>query len=201
MNRRKNIPGYTLIELIVSISILAFISVLFIANYRSNDQRSRVTGAANKLAADFRLVQSYALGAKKGRNGVIPLGGWCINFDAPRNYYTIFEDDDGNHKQQNSGSEDVLQINVDPKNILQIVGTKPSNPRKDYYEIYQGSTIVDQKKQVDVCYETPNPTVYITGYPGGGDVSGSSTYIKLIDTGTQQSKTIFVNDFGLIDVQ
>lgn len=198
MKKLKKSQGFTLIELIVSISIIAVITGLFLTDYKSANRTAMLSAATDHLVSDLRLVQSYALGAKLDKTGKVPRGGWCINFDSPKNYYTIFADANGDHQQAAGAAEDYRQVIVDPTNRIQIVGAKPFNPRKDYYEIYNGTVLAGEKKQMDICYETPVPTVYITGYPSG-IATGTNTQIKFIDTTNNLSMKILVNNFGLID--
>lgn len=200
---RPKTTGFTLTELVVSISILVLITSLFLANYSGAKNRARLDSAVMQLVSNLRLVQSYALGAKKTPGGEIPTGGWCIYLSAPQSYYRIFHDTSGNHRY-NSGEQFGSDVNIDPTGlILDLRGTQTTG--QPYYQIYQGSTLIAAKKDLHVCYESPLPTIYITGTnagTGGGSAvyTGSSTKIQVYDIGSDKYRNIFINDFGLIDV-
>ncbi len=67
---RKSAPlitfsGYTLIEILVGITIIALLFSLGYANYRDYARRQALIGAARKLKTDLRLAQEFALSGKK----------------------------------------------------------------------------------------------------------------------------------------
>lgn len=84
-------PAFTLIEMVVSISMIAIVTALFIANYRSANKRTDLIMTAQNLVADIHLAQNDTLGLVKYNNAV-PAGGWGVSFDVDNNYYTLFAD-------------------------------------------------------------------------------------------------------------
>lgn len=91
----NDLPGLTLIELLVSISIIALVSSAFILNYRSSNHRSDLVMAAQMVVADIHQAQNNALGLLNyGEQS--PAGGWGVHFDLskPDQYY-IFADLEG----------------------------------------------------------------------------------------------------------
>ena len=83
--------GFSLIELVVSLSIIAMITVLFMSNYRNGNKRTDLVMTAQKIVADIHLAQNNALGLVK-YNNMVPAGGWGVAFDKSKNNYTIFAD-------------------------------------------------------------------------------------------------------------
>jgi len=83
--------GFTLIELIVSISIMTLLTVLFLANYKSSNKRTDVIMTAQQIVSDIHLAQNNALGLVK-YNGLVPAGGWGISFDTSTTSYMMFAD-------------------------------------------------------------------------------------------------------------
>ena len=61
----KSYAGFTLIELMVSVSIVALVSGIFLVNYHSANKQSELSMSAQKLVSDIRLAQSYSLGSKE----------------------------------------------------------------------------------------------------------------------------------------
>ena len=99
---RKNNCGFTLIELIVSISIIGILTVVFIADFRAAGKKGDLSAAAQQMVSDIRKVQSYTLGLKEfdpGSGLDSPDGGWGVFLtrQTPRNiFYKIFADYDNN---------------------------------------------------------------------------------------------------------
>lgn len=90
----KNLrSGFTLIEMVVVMSIVVIMSVALFANYREIGDQGRVTVFTGKVREDLYLAQSYALAGKTTRYGISD--GWGINFNRNTNKYTIFSDLDG----------------------------------------------------------------------------------------------------------
>lgn len=90
---RVQLAGMSLIEMTVSIAMVAIIATLFIANYRSANKRTDLLMAAQTLVADLHLAQNNTLGLVK-YNGAVPAGGWGVHFDTAQNSYTMFADRD-----------------------------------------------------------------------------------------------------------
>ena len=88
----KNNLGFTMVEMIVSIGIVAMIAGIFLANYRGSDRSNQLNLAAEELASNIRLAQSYSLGLVEFE-GVTP-GAWGVNLKTGDDYYIIFADSD-----------------------------------------------------------------------------------------------------------
>ncbi len=74
---KKNL-GFTLIELMVVISILAILAVSFFVNFKSFGEDAALKNAASDIQSALRLAQSNALsGVKCGNEGGVP---WSIQF-------------------------------------------------------------------------------------------------------------------------
>lgn len=178
--------GFTLIELIVSVSIIAMVTGIFLANYSSANRRTDLTMTAQKMVTDIRLSQNYALGlARYGLSGSnnVPVGGWGVHIDL-NNYtnkkYVVFADDNGD-KIYNSGEDDIrygAQVTTLPTNII-------------INSITTGT-------KADVVFIPPDPVTTIT------DAANVSTYkqidIVLKDLKTNSIKTVRINYLGLVEV-
>ena len=90
LHKNKDFFGFTLIELIVSISIITLITGAFLTNYHSTNKRSELANSAQKMASDIRLAQQFGLNTKQF-SGAVPKGGWGAYFNkATPFFYTIF---------------------------------------------------------------------------------------------------------------
>lgn len=92
---RKSAPlitfsGYTLIEILVGITIIALLFSLGYANYRDYARRQALIGAARKIKADLRLAQEFALAGKKPSDcsGNV-LDGYRFKIDTSADTYDI----------------------------------------------------------------------------------------------------------------
>src|SRR5258706_3417069 len=61
----KNQKGYTLIEILVAVTIIGLLFGVGYANFRGFSQRQVVLDAANSLQGDLRLTQELALSGQK----------------------------------------------------------------------------------------------------------------------------------------
>lgn len=73
------ISGYTLIELLVALSIVGILFATGYAGFREYSRRQTAVAAARQLAGDMRLAQEYALSGKKP-SGCTVLDGYEIQF-------------------------------------------------------------------------------------------------------------------------
>ncbi len=86
---KKN--GYSLIELIVSLYIVAIISSLFVFNYQRGDSQTVMNISTQLLASNIRSAQSYALA--QNALGGISTSSWGINFNlGTPNSYIVYSD-------------------------------------------------------------------------------------------------------------
>ncbi|MDD5291291.1 MAG: prepilin-type N-terminal cleavage/methylation domain-containing protein [Patescibacteria group bacterium] len=174
--------GFTLIEMIVSISIIALISGTFLANYHSGNKQSELTMTAQKLISDIRLAQSYSLGSKE-YGGSVPSGGWGVHFDKASfpGSYKIFADSNGN-KAYDIGEDD-KDKGGQTVNFPAGIGLT---------EINTGALI----NLVDITFLPPDPTTNIWD----GENSYNIVQIKLGGETEDLTKIVAVNFFGLVEV-
>ena len=186
-NMKKS--GFTLIELIVSIGIIAMVTGIFLANYSSANRRTDLTMTSQKMVTDIHMAQNYALGlARYGLSGStnVPIGGWGIHFDLQNygnNKYIIFADDNGN-TVYDEGSENVLangaQVTTLPNNIT----------------ISAINMLGNSSNKADITFVPPDPLTIITG----SLATSSLVDIVLKDTKTNAIKTVRINFLGLAEV-
>lgn len=86
--------GFTLVELLVVISIICILSVVGIASYMNFSRSQTVTQAAKKIVQDIRLAQSLANNNQKPELNICPSGcqtldGYTFSLDHSSRNYTI----------------------------------------------------------------------------------------------------------------
>ena len=110
--------GFTLIELMVGIAIIAIMTGIFLINYQSSNRRSSLTFATQKAANGIRTVEGYAMGLKLGVGGANP-PGWGIYFPANTSSYYIFTDNNANNYYD---SGELYQKDIFTKGVLTGMG-------------------------------------------------------------------------------
>lgn len=82
--------GYTMIEMLVVMSIIVIMSVALFANYREIGDQGRISSFAGKMREDLYLAQNYSLSGRTNKSD-IPTG-WGVYFNRELNKYIIFSD-------------------------------------------------------------------------------------------------------------
>lgn len=185
---KRRLPlGFSLIELIVSISIIALLSALFLANYRSTSRRTDLVMAAQTLVTDIRFAQANALGLIK-YDDEVPAGGWGIyasaaNVAANGNTgYTLFADENDD-QIMNTGE---AAANLGGKRI-----DLPPNIVIDRLTL--GTSEVSA---ANITFLPPDPITRLRGSAGTSTVLEIRLREKVNDT----TKTVRVNFLGLVEV-
>jgi prepilin-type N-terminal cleavage/methylation domain-containing protein len=86
--------GFTLIELVVAVSISLFITGLIIANYSSYNSIQTLKQTALTMKNDFRFLQSKAANGEKPAGACPTLTGWAMTFSADSYAYQANCDDE-----------------------------------------------------------------------------------------------------------
>lgn len=198
MNKHMKTRGFTLIEMVISISIILMITVLFIVNYHSTDKRSDLVMAAQNLVADLHLAQNNTLGLVKynGDAGGVPPGGWGISFDTGSNAYTLFADLD---RPPAPGNPSPGYMKYDPSsegNIRYGARVTPLPAQIEIMELRTGGGLLNSRVNVSFLPPDPQTNIYRV------DTAATSTVleIKLRETQSNSTKTVRVNFLGLAEV-
>lgn len=180
-NKKK---AFSLVELMVSLSIISILTVLFLANYRSANRRTDLTMTAQVLVTDIRYAQSNALGLVQ-YEGLMPEGGWGVYFsslNSDNNQYIIFADDNDN-ELYDQGEANVAsggRVVKLPNNIiidqLRLGGMPRSN--------------------ANITFLPPDPKTRLRS----GEHTSHELEIVLKETLDNTTTTVRVNFLGLVEV-
>jgi prepilin-type N-terminal cleavage/methylation domain-containing protein len=91
---KKNRNGFTLVEMLVSLSIVAVIMLTVLFNYSSFNDRLALSSAAQELAVSIRQAQTYGLTVRevKSNTGLFDKAyGVYFNKNDPSNYYLFVD--------------------------------------------------------------------------------------------------------------
>lgn len=178
MKNKFPIPysGFSIIELVVSVGIVAIMAGLFFANYRGGGIKTDLTGATQKLASDIRLAQNFSLGTKIFNN-VTPRGGWGIRINNDSNNYIIFADNNRNYEYNEDNDEKYSTIKMPANIVVSLIDVE--------------GELVDF---VDIVFLPPDPQIYIN------TERNKNVEITVRENVNQSTKQLEVNFLGLIDV-
>ncbi|OGZ40681.1 MAG: hypothetical protein A3B04_00575 [Candidatus Portnoybacteria bacterium RIFCSPLOWO2_02_FULL_39_11] len=88
LQKRNRAGGFTLVEMLVVISIIVLISGSILAGYNTGQKRYSVATASQRLMVDIRRAQNMALaGATQG--AIIP-AGYGIHTDSNSQYFLFY---------------------------------------------------------------------------------------------------------------
>lgn len=90
----NNELGFTLMEAMVTVSIIAIMSAVYLTSYRSTNQKIILDQAASGIVSDLRLAQNMSMNVKMFNNE-IPCGGYGVHVVDASNY-VVFADKDNN---------------------------------------------------------------------------------------------------------
>ena len=172
--------GFTLIELMVVISIAVFLSGLVFANYKDSQKRYSLAQAIQRLAFDIRRAQNMAISG-------VEIAGVCSKDDPCYGYGIYAESKQGNNLSYKIfADKDNDQIFKEGFDLVVEVINLPSAVSIEFVSSTNG--------RLHIFFKPPDPTTYISG--------GSPGEITLWVTGSLlPAKKVVVSSSGLIEVK
>lgn len=189
----KSLTAFTMMEMLVSISVIMIISIIFIANYRSTNKRTDLIMTSQMTVADFRFAQNNSLGLVK-YNGSVPAGGWGIHIDINDDSYTVFADLDA---PETAG---YMRYDAATEGVYDYGARKVSFGEDMMIEslsIYNGSLWLPAT-QANITFLPPDPQTNI--FNPDTDLEGQVLEMEIKDLRGGDIKKIQVNFLGLIEV-
>lgn len=123
--------GFTVIEMVVAITITVLIASLVIGNVSISRFQLALIRSANRLALDLHRVESDSLASREFKTSGVP-NAWGMHFYGPGSTrYTVFADLDSDNMRALDGSEDLEESNFEPgvlitsSNITDVVFVPP----------------------------------------------------------------------------
>lgn len=211
-HNKKN--GFTLIELIVVISIMAIMSGVAIFNYSDFRAHVSLQNLADDVALSVRKAQSYAIGVR-GYNNLFSGYGVHFNLDSKNN---------GSHFGDNKSF--IIFANIDNDDIYRTDGKDCGQPSKEN-ECLENLTITGPDKiseiiiglkggeeirtkeegVLDIFFNRPNPEpsfCFRKSYNNGScDEDSSISYVKIAVSNinnTDKNKIITIWNNGQISI-
>ena len=167
-----NKKGFTLVELIIVMTIIGIVAAIALPSYNKARNSKDLLLGREQVAGDIRMAQNYSYNTLKF-NGTFPKGGYGIRFDIsdPRKYI-IFADVD---------SDQIYDTGEEFQEIELSRSVKISSLKVDGSEV----------SPVDVVFKPPYGNVFI-------ELVGTKLEIE-IKNSDGETKIIKVENSGLIN--
>ncbi|HQK63756.1 MAG TPA: prepilin-type N-terminal cleavage/methylation domain-containing protein [Candidatus Staskawiczbacteria bacterium] len=212
-NKNKKLSkGSTLIEVIVSISIIAIFSIIVVSDFPTIKRQFAISRAAYALSQNIRKAEDFGFSGLQVTDGdgdtVNTTGyGFYINPVSDTQEYLIYADTDGSQDEEFSGGESCENNQVLPDQDCIVEQTNLADIEQEVYikGIYRltSCTLEDisfcpSTDWVSINFMPPNPTVKITNDQGELE---SKIGILLGANNASTERVVFVNSTGLIYVK
>jgi len=187
--------SFTLVEIVVVISIVLILTVLAFPNFRDASSKFALDRSAYRLAQDLRGAEEMAISSQippsRFGSSLFPKGGYGLYFKKNSNSYILFADCDGD------GKYDSGEGKPNAENCSEAAEIRPFPEKiKDIYfelKIQTGtlSPMSMEDNSLSITFFPPDPTVKI--YP-----LASTASIELFFG--NKSKNVSISSNGLIEI-
>lgn len=186
--------GFTLVELMVSVSIFVFMTALLLTKYGNFNQSVLLTNLAYDIALTIRTAQTYGLSVQRSTGSATSFRyAYGVHFDKTigNNQKIILFTDSNNNKIFNS-SDDIIISTYNIKRGAKIFDFCIS----DLCSISPGN--IDK---VDISFLRPNPDARICVIAGGVETCNQA-YLKIIVQATDGStRNVVIRRTGQVSVE
>lgn len=202
--------GFTLVELLVSVSIFSLITGIVVYNHSKFSSDLIVTNLAYQVALSIRQAQVYGLSV---RGATSALGqqtfnaGYGVHFDKVSNQSFYFFADTGNNGRLCASGNCTSSITAcQPIDGCLEQITVPGGNTIDHFCIVatdaEECPLVGNPDTLDVTFKRPDPDAILKTYGPSGAASQSGSVAKIYVKSAQgKQKIISVNNGGQISIQ
>ena len=200
--RSEVIGGFTLVEMLVSVSVLGLIMSVALYNYGTFNDDLVLSSAGQEIAIAMRQAQTYGLTVKEvSTHGGVFSSAYGIYFDTdtePTSYY-IFADTNSNFKFENGNG---CGSGAGPTECVEKFNLRNGVKVTDVCNQSACSGVLGVK-MMDVTFLRPNPDARIYFSNSSGVIlAGPSLTGKIILTSPKgKSLTITVESTGQVSVE
>jgi len=181
--------GFTLVELLISISIFTVITAVSVFSYSGFNSSVLVTNLAYDIALSVRQAQFYGITVKQsGTNGFD--SGYGVHFTRNSSSYVLFEDVNANHLFDPSGDISLETYAIQKGNKVDrlcVVGT----------------AIGCNFDSVDVSFVRPNPDTFVARFQSGvqnGSVTDGYPVVICVSSPSGVDRKVTIEATGQISV-
>ncbi len=205
--RRKNKQtGFTLVELLVTISIFVILTGVVLFNQSKFNSTILLTNLAYDTALTIRQAQNYGINIKEFNKGdgsnsqFVPYG---VHFDNTANKsFILFADIDYDILNRISdGIYDGNNESVDPQKCENNKGcvNRYSIKRGNYIDgLYINGDLNTKMNNLDITFKRPNPDAFIKSSSFNGEITSVTIVLKSADNTSTRQVRVQAN--GLIEI-
>lgn len=192
--------GFTLVEIIVVISIIALFSAILVSDFPKIQRQFALSSATYKLAQDLRRVQDLGLSGVQvaDRQGdLIAVKGYgiYINLAQSAKKYILYADVNGDQKYSGDTSFSLCSQLNNPASDCTIEVVDISKENSNLY-IKQINNITGNFTSIN--FSPPNPTITLNNLASGQSQVGIVLSLK---SDVLSTRAVWVNTSGLINVK
>jgi hypothetical protein len=205
--RTRFVSGFTILELIVTLSIFTALTGLLLFNFQTFESRTTLDAVTQEVALAFRQAQVYGVSIHEfqgAQGSVFPPYG--VNFDtaffsgsAPTAfvlYADVLPDENGD--QEYSGTLDCESSTECTEKII----LRQGYTVQTFCGVISPGASCDALSSLDVIFRRPNPEAIILGkYTSGGSKLFFIEANVVISAPTGETKTVIVRSSGQISVK
>lgn len=185
ITHRSEKRGFTLMELMVVISIFVIISSIILADYPGFSQRVALERTAQEIALSMREAETRALAVRETVEGSGLFPGFGVHFNsATPQEYILFADINSDNVFQTPEEIDHFFIEKSPEIVAVCVNVE-TNPPGDCTMSW-----------VDIVYLRPDPTITITT-----NLGTRTNFTLFIETPDGMQKQVIAWITGQIEIR
>ncbi len=145
--KSSSLTGFTLVELLISISIFTLITTVSVFNYSAFNSSVGLTNLAYEIALSVRQAQFYGITVKQSTTSGNFDSGYGVHFEKDSASYTLFEDRDVDHIYDGT-SEDLERYTIQKGNRISKLCTHTT-------------VLACDLDSLDLTFVRPNPETFI----------------------------------------
>lgn len=192
--RKKSHTGFTMIELMIVVSIMAIITVLILYNSRGLNNSIMVSNTAYEVGLMVREAQTYGLGVRATENSISGFSySQGIHFDSSigeANTVILFSDKDSNG-QWSGSSENIQTFTISKERAGSVLSLC----------VLTGGTSCTVVSAADILFKRPNPEALIYSEPAVPGGAASAAVINIGFTpGNGECRSVIIQKSGSVQI-
>ena len=193
MKSYSNNKGFTLVELLVTLSIFVILTGVVLWNQTKFNSSILLTNLAYDTALTIRQAQTYGINVREfnGTGQFFPYG---VHFETGVNskFFILFADSNNNGIYDSGSDGMVKKYNIQRGNYVRTLCRVARDPCS------AGTTSL-AVNSLDIVFERPNPDAHMKTTEL--DIDYPSVMITLSSADGESSRKVIVRDNGLIEVK